>query len=51
MLIKVGKLRFKFLGGLWDTQVVYIDGCRSVDRINCSLVTLVNRQRQSDGYQ
>ena len=28
----------------------YIDGCRSVDCINCSLVTPVNRQSQSDGY-
>ena len=28
-----------------------IDGCRSVDRINCSLVTPVSRQMQSDGYQ
>ena len=31
--------------------LIYIDGCRSVDRIDCSLVTPVNRQRQSDGYQ
>ena len=28
----------------------YIDGCCSVDRINCSLVTPVNRQRQSEGF-
>ena len=28
-----------------------IDGCHSVDRINCSLVTPVSRQMQSDGYQ
>ena len=28
----------------------YIDGCRSVDRINCSLVTPVSWQTQSDGY-
>ena len=27
----------------------YIDGCRSVDPINCSLVTPVNRQTLSDG--
>ena len=30
---------------------VFIDGSRSVDRLNCSLVTPVNRQRQSVGYQ
>ena len=29
----------------------YINVCHSVDRINCSLVTPENRQRQSDGYQ
>ena len=28
----------------------YIDGSRSVDHINYSLVILVSRQRQSDGY-
>ena len=28
----------------------YIDGSCSVDRINCSLVIPVNRQRQSEGY-
>ena len=28
----------------------YIDGCRSVDHVNCRQVTPVNRQRQSDGY-
>ena len=28
----------------------YKDGCRSVDRISCSLVTSVSRQMQSDGY-
>ena len=28
----------------------YINGSCSVDRINCSLVIPVNRQRQSDGY-
>ena len=33
-----------------DTSSTYIDGCRSVDRIICSLVTPVNRQRQSDSY-
>ena len=27
------------------------DGSCSVDRINCSLVIVVNRQRQRDGYQ
>ena len=33
------------------TMGVYIDGCCSVDHVNCSLVTPVNRRRQSDGYQ
>ena len=28
---------------------IYIDGSRSVGRINCSLVTPVSRQTQSDG--
>ena len=28
----------------------FIDGSRSVDHINCSLVTPVNRQTQSDSY-
>ena len=32
-------------------KVVYIDGCRAVDCINYSLVTPVNRQTQSDGYE
>ena len=34
--------------------LLYIDGCRSVDPINCNLVTPVSRQmqiRQSDVYQ
>ena len=31
-------------------KLKYMDGYRSVDRINCSLVIPVNRQRQSDGY-
>ena len=30
--------------------LLYTDGCRSVDRINCGLVTPVSRQRQSDGF-
>ena len=30
-------------------QEAYIDGSRSVDRTNCSLVSPVNRQRQGDG--
>ena len=30
---------------------IYIDSCHSVDHIDCSLVTPVNRQRQSDGCQ
>ena len=30
---------------------LYIDGSCSVDRISCSQVSPVNRQRQSDGYQ
>ena len=29
---------------------IFIDRSYSVDRINCSLVTQVNRQRQSEGY-
>ena len=29
----------------------YIEDCRAVDYINCSLVTPVSRQTQSDGYQ
>ena len=28
-----------------------VDGCSSVDLVNCSLVTPVSRQTQSDGYQ
>ena len=28
-----------------------IDGCHAIDRIKCSLVTPVNRQTQSDGYE
>ena len=31
-------------------QVYIIDSCRSVDHINYSLITPVNRQMQSDGY-
>ena len=27
-----------------------IDSCHSVDRINCSLVTPISRQTQSDSY-
>ena len=34
----------------YGNRVSYIDGSRSVDRIYCSLVSPVNRQRQSDGY-
>ena len=47
----------KFGGGEMGSMYVlsyevrsYIDGCRSVDRMNCSLVTPVNKQRQSDSY-
>ena len=29
----------------------YIEGSSFIDRISCSLVSPVNRQRQSDGYQ
>ena len=35
---------------LWPTTATCIDGCRSIGRKNCSLVTPVNRQWQSDGY-
>ena len=31
-------------------SLTYIDGSRSVDRINCSLVTPVSRQTQSGGF-
>ena len=30
---------------------IFIDGSRSVVRINCGLVRPVSRQMQSDGYQ
>ena len=33
-----------------STVTPYIDGSRAVFCINCSLVTPVSRQRQSDGY-
>ena len=35
--------------GVSFTGVQEIDGCRSIDRVNCSLVTPVSRQIQSDG--
>ena len=28
----------------------YIDGCRSIGHINCSIMSPVNIQTQSDGY-
>ena len=31
--------------------LVLIDGSCAIDRINCSLVTPVNRQTQSGGYE
>ena len=34
-----------------ESSDIYIDGSRSVDHRNRNLVTPVNRQRQSDGYQ
>ena len=33
-----------------NRELVYIDGCRAIVRINYSLVTPVNRQMQSDGH-
>ena len=35
----------------FNINMTYIDGSRSVDHINCSLVIPVSRQRQSDGYK
>ena len=32
-------------------KVIYKDGSCSVDRISCGLVSPVNRQSRSDGYQ
>ena len=40
------KIAFKVL-----VLIKYIDGSCSVDHKSCSLVSPVNRQRQSDGYQ
>ena len=41
---------FNLTNTFMTCSITYIDGCRSVGRINHSLVTPVNRQRQSDGY-
>ena len=33
-----------------DIDFIYIDGCSSVSHINCSLVTPLSGQMQSDSY-
>ena len=36
---------------IWESGDIYIDGSCAVYHINCSLVTQVSRQMQSEGYQ
>ena len=40
----------ELLSQILKTMIKYIDGCSSVDHINCSLVTPVSGKTQSDGY-
>ena len=55
-LRKIVKLNFPGFGPRisqfsYGKLVTYIDGSCPVDRLSCSLVSPVNRRRQSDGYQ
>ena len=42
---------FKFLFQKEQTKFLANGNSCAVDRINCSLITPVNRQTQSDGYE